>query len=796
MKFSEIWLREWVNPSLSRDALGNLLTMSGFEVEEILPVSETFSHVIIGQIVSIKKHPNSEQLNICSVDIGKQKKKLQIVCGASNVLVGMKVAVALDNAVLPHNKSIKTITMKGVSSEGMICSSAELGLSEENQGILELPRSAAIGKDIRTYLKLDDHIFNIAITPNRGDCLSIRGLAREISALTKSRLKEIVIPTTKSSNKSNKESFKVTIRDVKACPRYVGRIIRGVRTDIKTPLWLQECLRRSGTRAIHPIVDVMNYVMFELGQPMHAFDLNKIQNEIIVRHSKMDERIALLDGSDKTLNSDTLVIADKEKPLAIAGVMGGIDSSVTSETQDIFLESAYFSPEVIAKQSRYYHLISDSGYRFERGVDPHIQREAIERATQLIVELVGGKPGPLIEKSRKEYLPKKNTILLNYEKIGKLLGISITKNEVEAIFKGLNFSWTRKKQGWLVSIPSYRFDMTQSEDIIEEIARLYGYDHIPTHPIAAKLEVNRNPENEGNLHAMRQAFCDQGFHEIITYSFVDQKLQNLLDPQETARELVNPITSDMTVMRTNLWPGLINSLLYNKSRQQHRIRLFEIGTCFTSRNQEILQQPRIAGLLTGLAFPEQWGSPARIADFFDLKGHVTDVLSFMYHTDFVFKPDVHKALHPGQCAAIYYKEQKIGLLGALHPLVMQTLELLENVYVFELDLNQLAKCGKVCHFQEISKFPEIRRDISIIVNQAIPAKDIQATIRGAAGDWLKDVFIFDVYQGKGISVGYKSVALALILQHPTRTLVDDEVTELMNSVMNTLKGHLGAELRS
>lgn len=704
MKCTESWLREWVDPKITREKLHSDLTMAGFEVEEMALVQDT------------------ELASLVSTDTQQ------------------------------------------------------------------------------------DYIMDVAITPNRGDCLSVRGLAREIAAITKTPIRKasaswhpempahtwVAVDPDMADKKGR---IPIHVMSELGCPRYIGRMIRDIKIDQSTPTWIKDRLISSGLKVINPVVDVTNYVMLELGQPMHAFDLQTIKNEIHIRLSKKGEQITLLDHSVKELDADTLIIADIDKPLAIAGVMGGLDSGVSSQTTDIFLESAFFTPATIARQRQYYGLHSDSAYRFERGVDPAIQHQAIERATQLILDIVGGHPGPVIEVESKTFTPKQTDISLTSEKLNQLLGMSIPDEEVEAIFKALCFSFTKTKDRWTVQIPSYRFDLAIAEDLIEEIARLYGYNNIPTHSIHGQLAINHVPDMAPDLRHIRQALCDQGYHEIISYSFVDKKLQTLLDT-ETPCELLNPMTNDMNVMRTNLWPGLIGSFLYNKSRQQHRVRLFEIGTCFMMRDQKLQQLPRIAGLISGLCFPEQWGAPSREVDFYDIKGDVENILSLSSSKDdWIFKNEPHSALHPGQSAAIYHHNQKVGMVGALHPGALQTLGETEKVFVFELDLEwmRLPFAGR---FQEISKFPEIRRDIAILVKQTIPAKEIQDTIKSVAGNWLKDVFIFDVYQGKGISPGLKSIALALILQHPTRTLVDDEVAELMNRVITSLKGQFGAELRS
>lgn len=800
MKCSELWLREWVNPKLNRTQLADRLTMSGLEVEELIPAGHEFTNVVIGLIKKVDQHPHADNLTVCQVHIGKSR-DLKIVCGAPNVKVGMKAPVALVNANLSIGPITETI-IRDVKSEGMLCSAKELELSEDHTGLMELPSDAPIGVNLKNYLKLNDYIFDISITPNRGDCLSIRGLAREISALTNTPLKKnITKSNVKKFKKSASVSVKINANAEHACPHYVGQVIRHVKTDAETPIWLKECLRRSGIRSIHPIVDITNYVMLELGQPMHAFDLNVLSGSsknakgILVRLSHQGEEIKLLDGSSHRLDTKTLVIADHEKALAIAGVMGGLDSGVNLLTQDIFLESAYFSPEVIARQRQQYRLNSESAYRFERGVDPTMQREALIRATQLILEIAGGEPESIIDVTHKKYLPRSKKINLSSEKITEVLGIQISEKDVNRIFNMLQFDYKKIKKNWMIHIPSYRFDLTISEDLIEEIARLYGYDRIPTHHLQSKLHAES--DQQPDLYLLKQFLSDRGYDETISYSFIDKNLQTLLDPTESPHPLVNPIVSDMSVMRTNLWPGLINTLIYNKSRQWERFKLFEIGICFLKKGKELSELPKLAGLMMGFTSPEQWGIPPHPADFYDVKGDLESLFSFLnLEKALNFKLAKHAALHPGQTAGIYLEEQRIGIVGALHPSVLQSLHLSDQVFLFELDLNILLNKIHKPILKEISKLPEVRRDIAILVNQAIPAKEIQDTIKLTAGDWLKDVFIFDVYQGTGVSPGLKSIALALIFQHPTRTLVDDEITKQLTHVIETLQGKMGAVLRS
>lgn len=791
MKLSELWLREWINPNLSREQICEKLTMSGLEVDGLAPVVEQFSGVVVAEVLSVEKHPEADKLHICQVNAGGTE-PLLIVCGASNVKPGIKVPAALEGALLANNFKISRSKIRGVVSNGMLCSAKELGLAEQSNGLLILPKDAPVGKDFWRYFSLTDHVIEVAITPNRGDCLSVMGLAKEISALTKS---ELNLPTISPVKSVIKDTLPVTIQAKTDCPRYVGRVIRQIKADAETPIWMQERLRRSGQRSISPVVDVMNYVMLELGQPMHAFDLSKISDGIQVRMAKANEEIALLDGRTVKLEADTLVIADQTTPLAIAGVMGGLDSSVTLLTQDIFLESAYFTTQTVARAGRRYIINSDSSYRFERGIDPTLQVAAIERATQLLLEIVGGQPGPVIEVSSSENLPQPATIILAKEKIAKVLGMQIADAEVTDSLQLLGFTVEKKSDSWKVVVPARRSDITLDVDLIEEIVRLYGYEKIPTHQPFAKMQLHPRPENRLQVSTIRNALSDLGYNEVITYSFIDKKIQTMFEPNLIAKELINPITAEMSVMRTNLWPGLVSTLLYNQNRQQPRARLFEIGLRFIQRDNTLEQQKVIAGLICGSVLPEQWGSQTRKADFFDLKGDLQNVLSLTHsEKEFIFKSGEHPALHPGQTAEINRLGRQIGVMGALHPAISQALDIEGNVYLFELLLDSL-EIAQVPHSVELSKFPEIRRDLAIIVDQTVPSQYLQDTIREVAGELLKEVDIFDMYQGKGIPPDHKSIALALTLQHASRTLVDEEVAELIERVIVALKNRFAAELR-
>lgn len=791
MKFSESWLREFVNPALTREELCNKLTFAGLEIEEHAPVAGSFSGVVVGCVVSLVKHPEADRLHVCEVNVGAEK-PVTIVCGAANVRANMRVAAALDGALLPNDLKIKTTKLRGVTSQGMLCSARELGLAEESDGLFELPIDAPIGKSVREYLQLDDHFIDVSITPNRGDCLSLLGIAKEVSALTECQL---TLPAIHDVAPATDDTLPVVIHVKDDCPRYVGRVIKDIKIDALTPVWLRERLRRSGVRSINPVVDVTNYVMLELGQPMHAFSLDKIVGGIDVRISKSGETLKLLDGSNVTLDDKTLVIADNQNVLAIAGVMGGLDSGVTLATKDVFLESAFFKPGAIARAGRHYHLSSDSAYRFERGIDPVIQRQAIERATELLLAIVGGNPGPVVEMLSEKDLPQPITIQLRVERLTKVLGCAIPDVDVEKIMQRLGFVCEKNANGWQVTVPARRSDITIEIDLIEEVARVYGYEKIPCHFPTAALQIHSSVESYIPLQKIRRTLCDLGYQEVVTYSFIDKKSQALFAPSQSLKELLNPITAEMDVMRASLLPGLVNTLLYNQNRQQSRVRIFETGLRFLMQDGQLIQQRTLSGLINGFALPEQWGVPNRVVDFFDLKGDLQNLLMLTGAVDeFTFKAEKVPALHPGQTAAIYRGDKNIGTIGALHPSIVQSLKIDGKVFVFELALDFL-ETARVPSYVALSKFPEIRRDIAILVEQSIPAQDIQDTIREEAGELLKGLDIFDLYQGKGIEPGQKSIALALTLQHSSRTLVDEEVADVMGRVIVALKGRFNAELR-
>lgn len=787
MKISEMWLREWVNPKLNSQQLATQLIMAGIEVEAISPVANAFDQVVVGEVVEVQPHPDADRLRVCQVKVGEGE-PLHIVCGASNVYAGMKAPVALVGAKLNPELTIKKAKLRGVESSGMLCSATELNIAETSNGLFELPADAPIGMDIRKYLQLDDHIIELKITPNRGDCLSIAGIAREVAALNDL---PINVPSLKTITDAHQEKFSIKIIEPTACMRYVGRVIKHINPKAVTPIWMQERLRRGGIRSIHPVVDVTNYVMLELGQPLHAFDLAKINKEIIVRYSKAGERIDLLDGQQVILDNKTLLITDQQQPLAIAGVMGGSFSAVNESTTDILLESAFFSPTAISHAVQHYHLASDSSQRFERGVDPELQAIAIERATELILAIAGGEASLINDVVATSKKPV--SVLLRRLRIERVLGIEVLDHQVENILQRLGMICNKTAEGWEVTAPSYRFDMMIEADLIEEIARIVGYANIPTHLPTMQLKVNTSSETTFELKKIRQILIDRGYHEAVTYSFVSEKLQQLITPQQAAKKLSNPLSADLTVMRTSLWPGLLNAALYNQNRQEQRIRLFETGLCFYDQG-ELQQLNKIAGIVIGPVCSEQWGIQTTPADFYDIKNDLEALLS-LNHKKLAFKPDGScLALHPQQQAAIHLDNKLIGHLGAVHPLVAKTLDIKGTAYLFELDL-AVVQAVPLPRYLEVSKFPSIRRDLAFIVPQEVAVAAIKEKIVSITNELLKNLQLFDIYHGQGIALGHKSVALGLTFQHPTRTLTDSEINEQIDKIVATLGQVFAAKLR-
>ena len=798
MKISEQWLREWVNPDIDTQQLAEQLTMAGLEVEEIVSASPGFSGVVTARVDAVEKHPDVDKLKVCHVNTGSGQ-NLVIVCGADNVRVGLYVALAAVGAVLPGNITIKASDLKGITSEGMLCSARELGLAEESEGLMELPNDLGLGEDLQEILSLDDQIIDLSITPNRGDCLSISGVARELSVINdceiKANLTEAVGQKNQQTSKQvNNQTRDVVVDESAACPRYVGQVIKEVDISGLSPLWLTEKLRRCGLRSINPVVDIINFVMLELGQPMHAFDNDKLQGAICIRYAKPGEKLKLLDGQECTLSTETLTIADDRGVLAMAGIMGGQQTAVTEESKNIFLESAFFSPRKILGKARQYGLHTDSSHRFERGVDFEIQKKAIERAGQLIVDICGGKPGPIVEKVSEDDLPELKQVKLRRGQVERLLGITFADEDIERILSSLGLQLESDEDGWLVTAPSFRFDIEIEADLIEEIARIYGYNNIKTQLPLTHLQLNKDNELHNHTKKMRQLLVNRGFQEVITYSFVDAEMQELLNPGVSALPLANPIASELSVMRTNLLPGLLGALRFNQKRQQQRIRLFETGLIFQNDNN-LSQIPAFAGVITGNINKNHWDIKDRSCDLFDLKKDVEAL--FELNGDEIgvsFSQVEHSALHPGQSAKIIYENQQVGFIGALHPSIQKGLGLRKEVFVFELELRSISR-QIAAKYKKISKYPWIRRDLSITVAEEITIAEIMTLIGKTASDVLYNLELFDVYRGEAIDLGKKSLALGLTFQRTSSTLTDDEVESAVGRILENLRKEFGALLR-
>ncbi|HKM15648.1 MAG TPA: phenylalanine--tRNA ligase subunit beta [Marinospirillum sp.] len=797
MKFSENWLREWVNPALDSDSLDEQLSLAGLEIDGREAAAGDFTGVVIGEILSAEPHPNADKLQVCSVTDGTET--VTVVCGAPNARAGLKTAFARIGAVLPGNFKIKKAKLRDVESFGMLSSEQELGLSESHDGIMELPANAPVGKDIRDYLQLDDQIFDVDLTPNRSDCLSIVGLARELGVLNKMSVTQ---PVFNHIAATIDDQPKITLEAPIACPRYLGRIIRDVNIQATTPLWMQEKLRRGGIRSLDPVVDITNYVMLELGQPLHAFDLANISGGITVRFAKESEALTLLNGTALTLKSDNLVIADEQKILALAGIMGGEASGCNEITQDLMLEVAYFDPLSLAGKARGYGLHTDASHRFERGVDFKLQERAMERATELLLEITGGKPGPITEAVSEENLPVRQPVTLRKARLEQLLAIRLDDAEVNDILTRLGLEVTDTGAAWVAQVPSYRFDISIEEDLIEEVARIYGYGNLPVKAPMANLIIQSHPEGKINPRKIRELLISRGYQEAITYSFIDPKWSLIFDPNNEPLALANPISTELSVMRTSLLPGLAKALSHNQKRQQPRVRLFETGLRFIKQaDQSLEQEPMLAGLISGSRFQEGWASKTEEVDFYDIKGDLEALIDLGNQSErWQFRVASNPALHPGQSAEIFYLQDDgslvaAGWIGALHPQLMKSLDLRGKVFVFEVTLASITQ-GQVPNFKAVSRFPEMRRDLALVIDVELPIGQLLQEARIQGGEWLQKVTLFDVYQGKGVEEGKKSLALGLTWQHPSRTLTDEEINTQINQVVTAFSQGYAAELRS
>jgi phenylalanyl-tRNA synthetase beta chain len=791
MKFSESWLREWVNPHMSTDSLVHELTMAGLEVDTAEPVAADFDKVVVGEVLACDKHPEADKLTVCTVEVGEGD-PLQIVCGAPNVYAGMKSPTALVGAKLPGGFKIRKAKLRGVESRGMLCSEVELGLGEGADGIMSLASDAPVGRDLRQYLDLDDTSIDIDLTPNRGDCFSVLGIARETAVMSKL---ELEWPPLEPVDPQTDAAFPIGVKSPSACPRFCGRVVRGIDPEAETPQWLKEKLRRSGLRPISPVVDITNFVMMELGQPLHGFDLATLRGGIVVRYADEGEKLTLLDGKEIELDQDMLVIADHDGPRALAGIMGGEASGVSDDTVDVFFEVAFFNPDVISGRARRLGLHTDASLRFERGVDPEGQRRAIERATSLLIAIAGGSPGPVSEVVGQEHLPRRDPITLRRERLATVVGVALDDDEVNGILDSLGMDVEAKPSGWTVMPPSWRFDIAIEEDLIEEVARVHGYHSVPEIPARGDTTFSPVTETRVPARSVAATMIDRGYQEVVSYSFVAQDLQSVLFPDVEAIRLDNPISSEMSHMRVSMWPGLLGAFRQNLSRQQDRVRIFETGLKFFMEDGEIRQVNCLAGLLAGARLQEQWGADRAQVDFFDAKGDLEAVLATTGRPDqFRFVPEQHPALHPGQSARVYRGEIPVGWVGALHPAQMANLSINIMTYLYEIDTD-ISFESVIPEFRPISRFPAVRRDLAVLLDERISSESLTKEVVESAGPMLREVRIFDVYRGERIDSGLKSVALGLILQETSRTLTDDDADGVMKAVISRLERKLQARIR-
>ncbi|MBV1932758.1 MAG: phenylalanine--tRNA ligase subunit beta [Porticoccaceae bacterium] len=792
MKFSEAWLRECVTLETDTEELIARMTMAGLEVDGVEAAAPDFSGVVVAEIKSAEAHPEADKLKVCQVST-ENDVLIQVVCGAPNARPGLKVAFARVGAKLPGGTDIGEAELRGVASFGMLCSGAELGLSTDDSGLLELPADATSGVSLRDYLALNDTIIEVDLTPNRGDCLSMVGLAREAAVLYETTYSIVGNSLTPPSIEA---TFPVTLSSPEACPRYAGRVIKGIDINQPSPSWLKEKLRRGGIRSIDAVVDVTNYVMLELGQPMHAFDLDKLQGGIDVRFAKQGETLTLIGGADIELDIESLLITDQSGPLALAGIMGGASSGVSTNTVNIFLESAHFNPLNIAGKARKYALHTDSSHRFERGVDPELPLRALERASELLTAIVGGQAGPPITTEEPSAMPGRAHIFLRKARLSQQLRLSLDEGYVINILTrlGLDVEQTTE-EGWQCLAPSWRFDLAIEADLIEEIARIYGYDNLPVAIPNISLKTTLDKETVTPLARMKQLMTARDYFEAITYSFVDEELQQLVIPDQPGVAVKNPISADMSVMRTSLITGLLLALKHNINRQQSRIRLFETGQRFIA-GDAVIHQEVIAGVITGDRSSEGWANQNQAVDFYDIKGDVEALLSLSGIAQGVtFEVGEHPALQAGQSLIAFNNKYKsIGYIGKLHPNIGRFLDLNQSVYLFELDL-QAITTGTLPAFWEITRFPSAKRDIAVLVDQKVSFSELRQVIESSAPEHLTDLKVFDVYEGKHLENNRKSIALSLTFQLNSRTLADDEVNSAVDKVVAALEEQCSAQLR-
>lgn len=778
MKISEKWLRTWIDPSSETSKLCDQLTNLGLEVEGYESTYANLTGVNVAEIKSIEAVDGVDDKTItnCLVDTGRGN--VQVICGAPNVRVGMKSAYAKDGASLNEKDRVKKARLYGVESEGMLCSGAELGISCDATGILDLSSDLTVGTDVKDALDLDDVMIDIDLTPNRGDCLSVRGIAREIGVVNRLSVEEVDIESVPAQVA---QELPIELANPIACPRYLGRVLANIDSRALTPAWMVQRLTGCGLRPIDPVVDVTNYVMLELGQPLHAFDLTNVKNGIVVRDAKAGEKLTLLDGTEVTFDAGTLLITDGGSPLAIAGVMGGERSGIRNETKDVFLECAYFSPDAIVGTPRLYGLQTDASLRYERGVDPDLQYAAIERATQLLCEVVGGQPGPITVAESSEHMPAKRNVALRKARLEMLIGEKITDAEVEDIFTRLGFDIELNADGWLVGIPSFRFDLSIEEDLVEEVCRVHGYNQISASYPVASLPFDVELDRASEAQAVRNRIAELGYYEVINYSFIEQDVNDRFMPEFQAPQVENPIASQFASMRKSLIPGLISSARHNRSRQLETVRLFEHGKCFSIRDGDTVQEDRIAGVAIGSIRPEGWAESQRGVDFYDVKGDVERVLALLGN-DALFQRSDSAYLHPGQAARIVVDETAIGNFGKLHPEITMTMELPEETFVFELDAQPFVRIG-AAYAEYVAPFPYVRRDLALLVSEDVPVQDLCITIRQELSDLLSELTVFDVYDGENVEAHKKSIGFGLLLQDKKTTLTDDAVATRIESLL-------------
>ncbi|MDP1316841.1 phenylalanine--tRNA ligase subunit beta [Acinetobacter lwoffii] len=792
MKISENWLRTWVNPAIDSDKLSDQLTMLGLEVDELAPAAKPFTGVVVGEVLTVEQHPDADRLRVTTVNIGSGE-PLQIVCGAPNVRAGMKAPVATIGAVLPGDFKIKKGKLRGVESQGMLCGASEIDLEDKIDGLLELPADAPVGMNIREYLDLDDNVIDISITPNRGDCFSIRGIAREIGVINQL---PVTAPEIKEVTATISHEKKVVV-STEGCPRYLGRVIKNVNTKAVTPVWMERALARSGIRQHSILVDITNYVLIELGQPLHAFDGGKVQGAVHVRQATEAERLVLLNEQEVELNEKVMVIADDEKALAIAGIMGGLSSAVSDATTEIFLESAFFAPLHIAGRARSFGLHTDASQRYERGVDFELPMLAMHRASQLIAELAGGEFGPITVAENAALLPTRDAIELNQAQVDQLLGYSVDSAFITDALTRLGCEVTVKAEGeWSVVPPSYRYDMVIYQDLIEEVARIHGYDNIQISLPVIDVKLAKY-QDQFELGQLRQTAVTLGYQEAISFSFADLKLEKQLNSHVKPLALANPISSDLAVMRSTLLSSLIPCVQYNVNRQQSRVRFFELGLRFDYQEansiHDLKQIPTFALIATGSRTPESWHGKAQPMDFFDFKGDIEEILA-AGRVKVEYVRSERSWLHPGQSAEILVNGQSIGYFGRLHPSLEDELDL-ATTWVAELDQTAVLQTY-VSNFTELSRFPSVRRDIALLISDKINVSEIQGLIEKTGGELLDSTWLFDVYTGQGVEEGKRSLAFALLWQHPSRTLEDAEIKSGMDNILQVLENTYQATLRA